>query len=111
MRLHLPPMVSMNTLALGKARNRIRNAGMRITKPRIAIIESLLRHAGPISIERIHQVAFQAINRQPIALIPAWGVALCADLPVVVICQRMTPLCAATTSSPVGSPTTAPSAP
>ena len=28
---------------------------MRITKPRIAIIESLLKHAGPISIERIHQ--------------------------------------------------------
>lgn len=38
-----------------EARARIRNAGMRITKPRIAIIESLLRHAGPISIERIHQ--------------------------------------------------------
>lgn len=40
---------------LTEARARIRNAGMRITKPRIAIIESLLRHAGPISIERIHQ--------------------------------------------------------
>ncbi len=40
---------------LAEARARIRNAGMRITKPRIAIIESLLRHAGPISIERIHQ--------------------------------------------------------
>jgi Fur family ferric uptake transcriptional regulator len=40
---------------LVEARNRIRQAGMRITKPRIAIIESLLRHAGPISIERIHQ--------------------------------------------------------
>ena len=38
-----------------EARTRIRNAGMRITKPRIAIIESLLRHAGPVSIERIHQ--------------------------------------------------------
>lgn len=43
----VPPLV--------EARNRIRQAGMRITKPRIAIIESLLRHAGPISIERIHQ--------------------------------------------------------
>jgi len=40
---------------LGEARTRIRSAGMRITKPRVAIIESLLRHAGPISIERIHQ--------------------------------------------------------
>ena len=28
---------------------------MRITKPRIAIIESLIRHEGPLSIERIHQ--------------------------------------------------------
>lgn len=37
------------------ARARIRNAGMRITKPRIAIIEALQQHAGPISIERIHQ--------------------------------------------------------
>ncbi|MDI1336404.1 MAG: Fur family transcriptional regulator [Lacunisphaera sp.] len=40
---------------LVEARARIRQAGMRITRPRIAIIESLLRHAGPISIERIHQ--------------------------------------------------------
>jgi len=40
---------------LSEARARIRNAGMRITKPRMAIIESLLRHAGPISIERLHQ--------------------------------------------------------
>jgi Fur family ferric uptake transcriptional regulator len=40
---------------LGEARARIRSAGMRITKPRIAIIESLLRRAGPVSIERIHQ--------------------------------------------------------
>ena len=42
---------------LTEARSRIRNAGMRITKPRIAIIEALQRHAGPISIERIHQEA------------------------------------------------------
>jgi Fur family ferric uptake transcriptional regulator len=41
--------------ALDIARSRIRKAGMRITKPRIAIIESLQRHEGPISIERIHQ--------------------------------------------------------
>lgn len=41
--------------ALDLARSRIRGAGMRITKPRVAIIESLQRHAGPVSIERIHQ--------------------------------------------------------
>jgi len=40
---------------LDEARARIRNAQMRITKPRIAIIESLLQHEGPVSIERIHQ--------------------------------------------------------
>ena len=40
---------------LDEARSRIRQAGMRITKPRVAIIESLVKHAGPISIERIHQ--------------------------------------------------------
>lgn len=40
---------------LDEARTRIRNAQMRITKPRIAIIESLVKHEGPISIERIHQ--------------------------------------------------------
>ena len=37
------------------ARTHIRRAQMRITKPRIAIIESLKQHKGPISIERIHQ--------------------------------------------------------
>ena len=42
-------------LALNEARARIRQARMRITKPRIAIIESLQQHEGPISIERIHQ--------------------------------------------------------
>ena len=41
--------------ALDEARTRIRQARMRITRPRIAIIESLQRHAGPVSIERIHQ--------------------------------------------------------
>jgi Fur family ferric uptake transcriptional regulator len=43
------------TSPLDEARTRIRNAQMRITKPRIAIIESLVKHEGPISIERIHQ--------------------------------------------------------
>lgn len=41
--------------ALVVARDRIRQARMRITKPRLAIIESLQRHEGPVSIERIHQ--------------------------------------------------------
>ena len=40
---------------LEEARARIRSAQMRITKPRIAIIESLVKHEGPVSIERIHQ--------------------------------------------------------
>ncbi len=40
---------------LNEARSRIRNAQMRITKPRIAIIEVLMQHEGPVSIERIHQ--------------------------------------------------------
>ena len=40
---------------LDEALVRIRNAQMRITKPRIAIIESLMQHAGPVSIECIHQ--------------------------------------------------------
>jgi len=40
---------------LNEARARIRGAQMRITKPRVAIIESLLLHHGPVSIERIHQ--------------------------------------------------------
>ena len=43
------------TSPLDEARTRIRNAQMRITKPRVAIIESLLKHEGPVSIERIHQ--------------------------------------------------------
>lgn len=41
--------------ALDEARARIRQAGMRITKPRLAIVESMQRHEGPVSIERIHQ--------------------------------------------------------
>ncbi len=41
--------------ALTEARTRIRTAGMRITKPRLAIIASLHRHEGPVSCERIHQ--------------------------------------------------------
>lgn len=41
--------------ALNQAQVRIRNAGMRVTKPRVALIEVLLRQNGPVSIERIHQ--------------------------------------------------------
>lgn len=40
---------------LTEARNRIRTARMRVTKPRVALIEALLKQAGPVSIERIHQ--------------------------------------------------------
>jgi Fur family transcriptional regulator, ferric uptake regulator len=40
---------------LHEACNRIRNAGMRVTKPRVALVEVLLKQEGPVSIERIHQ--------------------------------------------------------
>jgi Fur family ferric uptake transcriptional regulator len=40
---------------LEEALARIRNAQMRITKPRVALIESLIQHNSPVSIERIHQ--------------------------------------------------------
>src|SRR4051812_21736211 len=46
---------SAATSPLDEARSRIRNAEMRITKPRLAIIEALMKHNGPVSIERIHQ--------------------------------------------------------
>lgn len=42
--------------SLKDACNLIRSAGMRVTKPRIALIEALLGLPGPVSIERIHQV-------------------------------------------------------
>jgi Fur family ferric uptake transcriptional regulator len=40
--------------ALDEACGRIRTSGMRVTKPRIALIEALLHLPGPVSIERIH---------------------------------------------------------
>ncbi len=43
------------TSAVELARARIRGAGMRITQPRLAIIEVLQKHDGPVSIEKIHQ--------------------------------------------------------
>lgn len=42
--------------ALGEACSRIRTAGMRVTKPRVALVENLLKLDGPASIERIHQL-------------------------------------------------------
>lgn len=45
-----------DTLAsLEEAQSRIRAAGMRVTRPRVALVEALLRQAGPVSIERLHQ--------------------------------------------------------
>jgi Fur family ferric uptake transcriptional regulator len=44
-----------NESFLHEACNRIRNAGMRVTKPRVALVEALLKQSGPVSIERIHQ--------------------------------------------------------
>ncbi|HRG56565.1 MAG TPA: transcriptional repressor, partial [Lacunisphaera sp.] len=41
--------------AMNEARERIRLGGLRITKPRLAIIDALLRRHGPSSIEHIHQ--------------------------------------------------------
>lgn len=41
--------------SLNDALTRIRQAQMRITKPRIAIIETLQKCSGPVTIERIHQ--------------------------------------------------------
>lgn len=38
-----------------EACGRIRTAGMRVTKPRVALVEVLLKQTGPVSIERIHQ--------------------------------------------------------
>lgn len=40
---------------LEEACNRIRSSGMRVTKPRVALVEALLTQAGPVSIERLHQ--------------------------------------------------------
>jgi Fur family transcriptional regulator, ferric uptake regulator len=41
--------------AVTDACSRIRTAGMRVTKPRVALVETLLKLDGPVSIERIHQ--------------------------------------------------------
>jgi Fur family transcriptional regulator, ferric uptake regulator len=41
-------------LFLDEACGRIRTAGMRVTKPRVALVEALLKQDGPVSIERIH---------------------------------------------------------
>lgn len=40
---------------VNEACNRIRTSGMRVTKPRVALLETLLKQEGPVSIDRIHQ--------------------------------------------------------
>jgi Fur family ferric uptake transcriptional regulator len=47
------PGDSLNCLE--EAQSRIRAAGMRVTRPRVALVEALLRQSGPVSIERLHQ--------------------------------------------------------
>ena len=41
---------------LEEACNRIRTANMRVTKPRVALVEALFKQEGPVSIERLHQI-------------------------------------------------------
>lgn len=41
---------------LEEAQSRIRAAGMRVTRPRVALVEALLRQPGPVSIEQLHQL-------------------------------------------------------
>ena len=41
--------------ALDMACARLKSAGLRITQPRIAILEALIRNARPVSIEQIHR--------------------------------------------------------
>jgi Fur family transcriptional regulator, ferric uptake regulator len=48
------PDVRSKEAFLHEACNRIRGAGMRVTKPRVALVEVLLKQEGPVSIERIH---------------------------------------------------------
>jgi Fur family transcriptional regulator, ferric uptake regulator len=38
-----------------EACSRIRASGMRVTKPRVALVEALLKQAGPLSIDKLHQ--------------------------------------------------------
>jgi Fur family ferric uptake transcriptional regulator len=45
-----------NRSFLEEACNRIRIANMRVTKPRVALVEALFRQEGPVSIERLHQI-------------------------------------------------------
>lgn len=46
--------VGMAGLSIGQACERLKAAGLRITQPRITILESLIRRKGPASIEQIH---------------------------------------------------------
>jgi Fur family ferric uptake transcriptional regulator len=45
-----------NRSFLEEACNRIRSANMRVTKPRVALVEALFKQEGPVSIERLHQI-------------------------------------------------------
>ena len=40
---------------LTEACSRMRTSGMRVTKPRVALVEILQKQEGPVSIERLHQ--------------------------------------------------------
>jgi Fur family ferric uptake transcriptional regulator len=50
-----PPNPRALDASVNEACHRIRMAGMRVTKPRIALVETLMKLDGPVSIERIHQ--------------------------------------------------------
>ena len=50
-----PPNPRALDASVNEACHRIRMAGMRVTKPRVALVETLMKLDGPVSIERIHQ--------------------------------------------------------
>ncbi len=55
------PLAHVGTQTIGRdapleiACARLKSAGLRITQPRVAILKTLIEHAGPASIEQIHQ--------------------------------------------------------
>ncbi|MDD3180064.1 MAG: transcriptional repressor [Opitutaceae bacterium] len=58
------PAVNVQS-ALEQACSRMHNVRMRVTKPRVAIFETLLKCQGPISIDQIHQ----ALGKKPCDLV------------------------------------------
>lgn len=52
--LNVPAEDSPTAIALKAACNRLKSAGLRITQPRIAILETLIKRSLPASIEQIH---------------------------------------------------------